>query len=303
MSLEKLQLGSGAAGGVAISCDRREVTTGYRLEATADGLKLYRLTDLMAQCLLKEAPGELRLWRDGQSIIGQAGEQALTFEDKAPLPGSLCAAYAVGAGVSVERVVLSHRRASYYAFKSEETDWQPVQGEWKTHSGMACIPWDYWYTGKGAPDSLVFNVRPQPANLHLDLWVGEYTEGYADGEHKHFPYHDISVVTSAATQELDSGYRLLLGGEGGTVTGLLRKGKIVAETRDPACRITMGSHCNSPRELHVIVQQAEGKIALTVNDHEILTWTDPQPLGGGLLGIGTTGCNANFRDLWVAGVP
>ncbi|MEI6502952.1 MAG: hypothetical protein WCP21_18230, partial [Armatimonadota bacterium] len=303
MAVEELQLDPGGTAGLAIACERRDVLSGYRAEVDAKTLKLYRADKLMASGPLAAAPTAVRLWRDGQHVAAMAGKQGIAFEDKAPLPGALCAAYAVGTGMSAQQVTLSHRRASYYAFKSEETDWQPAQGEWMTHSGMACIPWDYWYTGKGAPQSLAWHAQPQPANLHVDFWVGEYTEGYADGEHKHFPYHDVSLVTSAASPELDGGYRILIGAEGGTVTRLLRLGKVVAETRDPACRITMGGHCNEPRELHVVLHQVAGRLTLTVDDRQVLDYTDPQPLGGGALGLGTTGCNANFRDLWMAEMP
>jgi len=301
MTLEGLQLGPGATGGVAISCAGRGplLAGGYRAETDGKALKLYRADKLVAEKPLSRPPVTLRLSRDGRYVVAVADGAAVTWDDPQPLPGSLCAAYATGAGLTVRQVSLANRHASYYAFKSEETDWQPVSGEWSTHSGMACIAWDYWYTARGNPQALAFHVRPRLSPSHLDFWISEYSEGYEDREHKHFPYHDISLVMHAAQPELEGGYRFLIAGEGGPVTRLLRRGQVVAETRDPAFAVRMDSHCNTPRDLHVVVHREGGRLTLEINDRPALEWTDPEPLGPGMLGLGTTGCTANFRDLWV----
>lgn len=298
MQVEELQLAVGARAGLAINCERRDVNSGYRAEADGGTLKLYRADQLMAEAALTAVPEDLRLWRDGRHVVACAGERGVSFADPEPLSGSLCAAYATGAGLSSRQITLSHRRASYYTFKSEETDWQPVSGEWMTHSGMACIPWDYWLTAKGAPQSLAFHLRPQLDLQHLDLWIAEYSEGYEDLEHKHFPLHDISLVLNADRAELDGGYRFLIAAQNGSVTQLLRQGKVVAETRDPGCAVRFGGHCNAPREIHAVIGRDGPRLTLHLNGRPAIDWTDPEPLPPGMLGLGTTGCTANFRDLW-----
>ena len=300
MTVEGLQLNAGGTGGVAISCDSRiAILSGYRAETDGKSLQLFRADKLVAEKPLAKPPATLRLWRDGRWLVAMADATPLPYEDPRPLPGSFCAAYATGAGLTARQISLANRRATYYAFKSEETDWQPASGEWGTHTGMACIAWDYWYTAKGNPQALSWQVQPKLALQHLDGWVAEYTEGYANGHHEHFPYHDISLVLSAQQPELDGGYRFLIGGEKGAVTRLLRLGQVVAETRDRALQIVMGSHCNTPRDLHFVVHREGGRLTLELNDRVALDWTDPQPLGPGQLGIGTTGCSAIFRDIWM----
>lgn len=299
IGMDDLQPQTGATAGLALSCERRDIMTGYRAELTGLTLKLYRLDKLVGERTLPAAAHELRLWRDGRYIAASVGDDGVSYADDSPLTGSLCAAYASGAGFSVQQVTLSHRNAEHYAFKAEETDWQPVSGEWMTHSGMACIPWDYWYTAKGTNGALAFNARPQPADLHLDTWISEYSEGYANKEHKHFPYHDLSLVTSATSNDADSGYRFVIGADGGGVTRLLRKGQVVAETRDPRFRIVMGGHCNSPREFHVVIHQESGRLALELNGAMALDYTDPAPLPGGFVGLGAACHAANFRDLCI----
>ena len=286
--------------GLALSCEGESVATGYAFEASASGtLKLMRQGVTVAEGRLSGSRvRDLSLWRDGAYVVGAADAIGISFKDPSPLTGGRCAAYARGQG-TIGSLTLGHRQGRYYSFKEVETDWQPAEGDWFTHSGMACIAWDYWLTAKAAPRAFAYNASFSD-NVQADLWISEYTEGFADGRHVHYPYHDVSLITSAATRSADSGYRFIIGANGGTVTRLLRLGQIVAETRAPCFAITMGSHCNSPRAIHVVATQRNGDIVLRLNDLEALRYTDPQPLPGGLVGIGAEGCSVDFRDFWLA---
>jgi hypothetical protein len=133
--------------------------------------------------------------------------------------------------------------------------------------------------------------------LHFD--VSEYTEGYANGDHLHFPYHDISVVLAGDGANPDSGYRFLIGADGGVRTRLLRQGQAVAATDDRRGGVAMGSHSNTPRAAEVMVVKHGGDVRLIVNGVEALAYTDPQPLGGGQVALGVDKCRANFRDLFL----
>ncbi len=296
---------SGTTIGLAIACAEGDLSSGYALTASASSpmkLKLLRAGKTVAESALATAEQQvsMSLIRDGDYIVGRAGEASLAYKDEEPLKGTRCCAYARGSGGIIGELSLGHRRAHYYAFREVETDWQPAQGEWLTHSGMACIAWDYWLTAKADPEAMSYNLHRQPHDLQVDFWVSEYTEGFANGHHQHYPYHDISLVTCAQERERDSGYRFLIGGEKGRVTRLLRLGEVVAETTDQRFRITMGGHCNSPRAIHVVVSQLGGKISLRINDAEALEFTDPEPLPGGYVGIGAAGCSVDFRDFWMA---
>lgn len=303
-------VGQGTTIGLAIACAADDLSSGYALEASASSplkLKLLRVGKIVAENSVAASdlatPGpqvSMSLWRDGDYIVGKVGDAHLAYKDDQPLAGTRCCAYVRGSGTVIGKLALGHRRAHYYAFREVETDWQPAAGQWLTHSGMACIAWDYWLTARAEPEAMSYNLRRQPHDLQVDFWVSEYTEGFANGHHQHYPYHDISLVTCAHERDKDSGYRFLIGGEGGRVTRLLRLGEVVAETRDSRLWITMGGHCNNPRAIHVVVSQSGGKISLRINDVEALEFTDPEPLPGGFVGIGAANCTANFRDFWMA---
>jgi len=305
LTAEGCALSSGAVLGLAVACDNRDIRSGYAVELIESQpvrLHLLRQGVTVAETERKASPGEeLSLWRDGNFVVAKMGRVGLAYKDGKPLIGEQCCVYVSGGDAVVHRIRLGNRRARYYAFREVETDWQPQEGQWLVHSGMACMDWDYWFTGKGLPRAMCYNIHPQPRNLQVDFWVSEYTEGYASGEHYHYPYYNINLVTCAESRSLDSGYRFLIAGERGQVTRLLRLGKVVAETRDPRFRIIrIGGHNAFPRVLHVTVIQRDGRLSLRLNGAEALRFTDPAPLDGGYVGIGVSDCPANFRDFWMA---
>lgn len=304
MSAEACSVPTGAALGVTIASDGANPTSGYAAELSAGSplhLRLLRAGEVIAQAPVHaSAPPDLSLARDGEWVLARCGDAGLAFRDAEPLVGDRCGAYGSGAGIGVGGVSLGNRRGLTYSFKGVETDWQPEVGEWIVHSGMACIDWDYWLTGIGEPQAIAYNINPQPHNLHVDFGVSEYTKGFANGDHRHYPYHDISLVTCATSRDIDSGYRYLIGAEGGRVTRLLRLGQVVAETTDRRFYITMGGHCNEPRAIQVIANQHRGRLTLHLNGTPAIAYTDPEPLPGGLVGIGCAGCSADFRDYWMA---
>ncbi len=304
ITAENSAIPQGTTLGLALACEDGDIGSGYALEVSQSSplrLKLLRRGEIVAEAETSaQASYDLSLWRDGDYVVATAGDAGLAYKDDQPLLGGRCCAYARGTGAIIGKLSLGNRRAHYYAFREIETDWQPQEGEWMAHSGLTCIAWDYWLTGKGTRRAMSYNIRPQPHNLQVDFWVSEHTLGYTSGRHQHFPYYNISLVTCGKSRSPDSGYRFLIAGENGRVTQLLRLGQVVAETRDRRFWITMGYHCNSPRAIHVVVSQLNGQISLRINDVEALQFTDSEPLSGGYVGIGVEDCAANFRDFWMA---
>jgi hypothetical protein len=296
----------GAALGLAIATDGKDTNSGYAAELSTSSpmhLRLLRQGEVIAaEPVESTGPHTLTISRDGAWVTARCDDDGLAYDDPNPLSGDRCGAYATAEGIVLGGLTLANRGALAYSFRGVETDWQPQTGEWIVHSGMACIAWDYWLTGIGEPQAMAYNIHPQPADLHVDFGVSEYTKGFVNGDHKHYPYHDISLVTCAETRDIDSGYRYLIAGDGGRVTKLLRKGVVVAETDDYRFRISMGGHCNSPRAIQVIANQRSGELTLHLNGVPALEYTDPDPLPGGLVGIGCADCPADFRDFWMAPV-
>jgi hypothetical protein len=289
--------------GQAISlgiCADVKATQGYRLSMTGQDLGLTRNGETVAEGSTGSAPPlGLSLRRDGPFVVGQAGDAVLTYRDPQPLPAGHAEVRATGQAV-IDNLDLGAAHALAYRFDRVEPDWVEASGGWMFHSGMACIPWAYWLSGDGRETpALIWNRREAPASLAVRLDVSEYTVGYESGYHEHFPYHDISLVLSGDGKATDSGYRFVIGAEGGRATRLLRKGQVVAETSDPRFHITMGSHCNTPRAIEVVAVKHGGSLELWLNGVQALSYQDPEPLGNGRVALGVEKCRANFRDLFL----
>ena len=246
------------------------------------------------------APGEIR--RDGDWIIIGAREfghmrTVYAWRDPQPLPDGYAEVSIAGGEVQFREIVLASDSALAYKFNRAEPDWQPRSGEWTDHTGMACILWDYWITADGREQpARTWNRRPLPADVAVDVSAAEYTDGFADGDHRHYPYHDVRIALCADPDTPDAGYAFVVGAEGGRRTVLLRNGIEVAASDNPRFRVVMGGHCNTPRAVRLRAQNAGGVLTLTFNGTEALRWQDPEPLGGGQVGLGCDGCRVILRD-------
>ncbi len=243
-------------------------------------------------------PATIEILRDGPWVVGRLGaERGLAFRDDDPLPSGFAEVHVRGSEVRMSRLTLGSDTAHSYRFDRTEPDWRPASGVWTGHSGMACILWDYWMTGDARQEpALTWNIRSMPANVTLEVMASEHTVGYPDGEHKHFPYHDIKLVLGGCPGEPDSGYAFVVGADGGRNTRLLREGVEVAKTDSSRFRIVMGGHCNSPRAVRLRAAKHGGHLSLTFNEMPALEWDDPAPLPAGHVGLGLEKCRANFRD-------
>ena len=247
---------------------------------------------------LRSGSDTVELLRDGRWVVARLGRwQGLAFRDGEPLPSGYAEVLASGDALHMSRLTLTGDTAHIYAFDRPEPDWRPASGTWTEHTGMACILWDYWMSGDGRQEpALTWNRHPVAGDVTVDVQVSEYTEGYEEGEHQHFPYHDAKVVLCGSPDEPGSGYSFIVGADGGRRTVLLRNGVEVASNNDPRLRITMGGHCNTPRAVELRAWRHGARLALTVTGAPALQWDDPEPLPGGYVGLGAEKCRANFRD-------
>jgi hypothetical protein len=281
-------------------CEEKAGDTGYRLSLAGEQLALTRNGQTVGQAAgAGPPPLALSLRRDGPFVVGEAGAAVVSFRDPEPLPTGYAVVQAAGRAV-IDNLSLGASHALAYRFDRVEPDWIEAGGEWLFHSGMACIPWAYWLSGDGRETpAVVWNRRETPADLSARFDVSEYTVGYESGEHVHYPYHDISLAVCADGESLDSGYRFVIGAEGGRKTRLLRQGQVVAETAEPRFTATMGGHCNNPRAIEVVAEKRGGELRLTLNGALAFEYEDPAPLGPGRVALAVDGCRANFRDLFI----
>jgi len=248
-----------------------------------------------------QGPLPVRLRCDGAHIVGVIGDTQLPLADAEPVRSGFASVYVEGEKPSpIDSLELRARTAQAYSFRKVAPEWDPEEGEWTTHSGMSCIPWDYWITGDGAPRALLVHRRTTADDCLVRVSACEYTEGYGTGEHRHFPYHDFGVTLGYREGVADSGYRFLIGADRGKGIRLYRDGEVVASVDDPRFHISLGGHCNTPRSMDIVVHKIGPHLTLRLQGELVLSYDDPQtPLPAGHVALSVEDCRTNFRDLVV----
>jgi len=307
-------LSPGAEAGVAIDAsDGKEpgepacAKTGYQLQIKREGgfvLRLRRDGAVVAERRLGPLPFpiDLALIRDGRFVVASLnGKPRLIYRDESPRRGGRGGMLVQAGTAEFATFTVGSGSALSYRFEHIEPDWYATSGKWTLHGGMTCIPWSHWITGRAdeTPEAkaLLWNGRSVGGNITLEFYVSESTEGYATGNHRHFPYHDVTAVLCGNGEDVDSGYACIICRQGGNATQILRKGKVVAETHEYT--IVMGRHCNSPRAMRVRLCKHGGVVQLWIDGALALQYEDPKPIGRGHTALGVRGCRANFRDVLI----
>jgi hypothetical protein len=253
--------------------------SGYRLALTATEAVLAKGQERLAAMPLDHPPIEARLWRDRSWIAAEVDGRWLACQDPQPLPSGRVGLVLNQGSAKVGEVRVTAENGINSPLGIIDTAWRE-DGVWQWNSGMSCIDWSYWITGD-ARERQAYLWRRQPfgSDLNLEVFYGEYTDGYDDPQHQethqHFPLHDLNLVIGGDGQSPDSGYRLWIAADGGKTTHLLRQGKIVATNPKFTCR--MGSHCNDPRFFKVDVDRRGARLVVKLNDQPAFDYTDPEP--------------------------
>jgi hypothetical protein len=271
---------------------------GYALSVEREQARLLRDGREVARTALAGVPSYARLWRDGNWIAAELDGQRLAWHDADPLGSGLVGLRLEQGRASVTGFTVTAENGFACPFSQVDTLWRET-GSWLWNTGMACIAWSYWVTadGRAGPAWLQRRV-PLAHDVSVECHLSEFTEGYDRGRlsHRHFPYHDLSIVLDGDGRDPDSGYRLVVGAGGGRGIALLRRGQEVARHRD--FTISMSDHANTPRSIHIQVERHGADVRVLADRAPVLTWRDPQPLtGGGHVGLGAKDCRANFSDL------
>ena len=276
---------------------------GYRLVLTTTRAVLRRAGEKVAELELSQPPRVARLWRDHGWLAAEIDGRPLVWHDPSPWPTGRVGVLLSGGRASLAALTVTAENAFATRFDVVDSGWRP-DGAWRWNSGMSCVAWSHWITGDGRErPAFLWRREPVAGDLTARFYLAEYTDGYDDPDHldhthQHFALHDVSLVLGGDGHDPDSGYRFVLGADGGRCAQLRRRGKVVLE--NPGQTIVMGSHCNNPREILVDASRADGVLVLKLNGVEALRYEDPEPLPkAGHLALGVAAGRAIFNDLSV----
>jgi hypothetical protein len=182
-------------------------------------------------------------------------------------------------------------------FESAPTEWTRWRGHWDITSKWQCAPqWTFlgvWSDGleKKTDAAGVFTRASYFGDQDLRFYYAfRDVLGNKYGDSRRYVRRDLNFAFACDGEDPASGYSLLIGGFDNRGTQLLRRGKIVHEVRD----FKIPPFEGRPHDIHwqwyvLRILRRGGKITATVNDKEVISWTDPEPLEGGHIGAWTLG--------------
>jgi hypothetical protein len=180
-------------------------------------------------------------------------------------------------------------------FRSSPTDWTIGSGEWGVSSRWACSPRWSWFQGRSPDLASVWTRKPFAGDVVVEFFAGLTM----DQPWAPFYQHpgNLAVTLGGADGTPGSGYSLVFAGWGNSAAGIFRRGELVAQVPGfvmPDILDSLGGTTSreDPHKLHNEWQRLRAErigstVRLLVNGKLAVSYTDPDPLPGGAVGIWT----------------
>ena len=265
-----------------VAAESDKPNSGYALSLSshpAPKLRFYRQTEKFELEPGGTKPGSLRLRRDGGLVLCYLnGRQVFALRDPSPLTGDRVGYSTAGANVKPDRIQVFAENVMTDSFQTAPGDWTIAEGRWEVSNRWQCDPrWSFFSGIIGGKDDLVsiWHKRTlDPESLTIELTIGQKMRQDM-GTYQNYAT-DYNLTICADGQDLSSGYSLVFGGWKNKRTAIVRKSRIVAETKNPVINVN-GLH----RKWYVLKTEKKGKqIRFYIDNILVLSFTDPEPLKG-----------------------
>lgn len=265
--------------GYALSARRTWATAGVDLSLSLDGKPV-----AAGSANVSAATGyALRLERHGQDLAGFVNDRPmLAFHDSRSRPE--CDSLGIDNGgqpVHADDVAVTSPWVHDYTFETAPTDWCVESGTWKVSSRWSCSPGWSWFAGVDPSGPAMVATRDTYSG-DMDLVTYVAAKMMPAGNSYSERLSDIHLAACATEGAADTGYHFILGGKANTQTVLLRDGQQVLES--PWRTLQTAIHNDW---LRLTLRRRGPKLSLFAWDSPIMEWTDPQPLSGGHIKLGT----------------
>jgi len=169
------------------------------------------------------------------------------------------------------------------AFHHAPVGWRADSGTWEVTSRWICLPHFTWLGGRSHEAAILWHKHRFGGDVTLDVHAAVMMDyGPLSGYDR---YGDLNLTICADGRDLSSGYTVQFGARGNSVTRILRRDKVVAETDQVLYPSrNAGAH---QRWLHVRVERRGPRVLLYVRNRLVADFTDPEPLDGKHLAIWT----------------
>ncbi len=190
-------------------------------------------------------------------------------------------------------------------FEQAPTAWSWIEGGFRMDSRWACQnQWNFMACGGIGVPMLVSKAKysgNQEHEYYLSLRpvfpsdAGDPNFVYKTQEHRHlfganggwYTRRDLNFSFCTDGRNPMSGYAVIFGGDDNRETRLLRRGKIVARTKDYRLPDNPGVGAVHWRWWNFHVRKYDGRIMVLFNNRKIFDYRDPEPLEGGHIAFWT----------------
>lgn len=231
--------------------------------------------------LPEEGPAELELTRQGKSVVARWRGKAILRAQGARGDESV-GLELVGAPIRPDDIAIESLNVRDYTFAAAPTDWWVSSGDWEVTARWACDERWSWLCGQSSEVACAWNKRRFAGDVVLDYYmaVKHKTPGGDETERS----RDLNAALCGDGKDPNSGYSFVLGGDDGVVTSILKRGEVVAQ--EPKVRVPEGYSVHHQWH-HIQVGKIGDRLFLTFENRPVLTWTDPEPLAEGHVGVWT----------------
>ena len=220
-------------------------------------------------------PCLLSFCRRGRFLVVQADDKPLIC---APMPDSVVGDQigwsSSGFSLEAKDIEILSDHCRIYTFHQAPADWLAAAGDWQVTNRWQCDPRWSFFSGVSRNLAALWNKRRFRGDVTLEFAAGIKMDR-SRGKYKDYAA-DINLTLCGDGKDLTSGYNLMFGGWGNSVTRILRNNTVVAETR--SVRVPTGDLHR--RWLYVRGERCGRQVRLLVDNRLVLEFDDPDPLPG-----------------------
>jgi hypothetical protein len=285
---------------LTLHSDGKDKTTGYRAviqraAGQADfTCELFRDTRLLARKTpLTLKTGEdytFRLRHRGDQVwLEMDGAELLRATDAGPQLSGLRPAFAnLGCFLKVRELKTTGENTLEYTFADAPTDWVGI-GTWMPTVRWACDPKWSFLGGWSRGDAVLWHKQQFTGDHALLAYVGIKMEYPRERQEYDQRFRDLGVTICGDGRDPRSGYAVLYGAARDGVedqrTVLYRNGVEVASAPARAQTFQEGAHL----KWYALCLRKQGNtVIFTADNRPVITYTDPQPLDGGMPAVWTS---------------
>ncbi|HEY3417671.1 MAG TPA: hypothetical protein VGM23_12370 [Armatimonadota bacterium] len=214
----------------------------------------------------------------------------LVYRDPHPLPAEMVGFTVTSPELPAASILVDSDRRQE-AFEYAPTDWTVESGVWAVMARYSCDPsWD-WFGGFGSGTPTIWNKTRLDGDQTVEIYAGIKMQLDNAADEYVRRYRDINLTICADGEHLNSGYTVIRAGQPVgraviPVTMLLRQGVVVKTSTLPA-HLLPPQHLGHRQWFATRIEKRGGEIQVFLDNLLAFTYSDPDPLPGGYVGIWT----------------